>query len=176
MKGIMVRLMKSKSQVLLWFILFVMLTAASIVAILTKGTFPLGGKSKDHSDRSPDFVCWKNIRFIGQGILRHARQTDGRLPTLTESDGGSEWIAYIVDETADIGDVIHRVKCSLDVSRSTTSYEMNPSLSGKRFQEIPSERWSTVILLRERRFSGSHGYRFFLDGHTDQHAVRGWIK
>jgi prepilin-type processing-associated H-X9-DG protein len=65
------------------------------------------------------------------------------------------------------------LKCPLDKSGDITSYEFNSELSGKNLHDIPFERWSHTILIREKLAHGSHGYVLYLDGHTEKiHARR----
>jgi hypothetical protein len=64
------------------------------------------------------------------------------------------------------------LKCPSDASSSTCSYVMNPCLSGRSTHAVPLRDRERTWLLRERCFTGSHGWVVYLDGHPDVDSSR----
>lgn len=109
-------------------------------------------------------VCRCNIRELDLMLEIYAEK-NGHYP---HSDN---WVETLEHSTTDAQEKrrLHRsLKCLSDTSMSRCSYEMNPALSGRKPADIPKKDREHIVMLREKEFTGSHGWVIFLNGHPER--------
>ena len=108
-------------------------------------------------------VCRSNIAMLAARLNVYA-EANGCMPSWRS------WPESLVDSYtgAEQTDLKRWLRCPCDVSREQCSYAMNSGLSGVRVADIPRPRWKHVVLLRERKHGGSHGWIVYLDGHYEK--------
>lgn len=138
--------------------------------------------NEEASSERYDYFCNTRLERLGLIVLKYADAHDGVLPgggiyaasEYKENMGYPKWANDLEGfwQAKGVPALMYRryIKCPCDKrsleefgNTSLTSYELE--LAGENIYKIPKEKWPVTPLLIEKKFDGSHGRVYYLDGH-----------
>lgn len=122
---------------------------------------------RDYTD--PGRQLELNIVALGKALISYTEDYEGRFPPsgIRQETQYPSWVNALNQWSQGkegMDNLTSKLKSPLDKSSSVTSFEMNPAIAGRSLRNISYKDRAHTVLLSEKSYVGSRGYRYYLNG------------